>query len=93
MTVCGVPFDTPDETILQYVELFAEFEVVDRKTWWERISQEEDETPGGQLRGKWSGHRSMMVTLKKEVGNIPTFHYVAGVKLKIKVQGRGNCPR
>ena len=33
------------------------------------------------------------MTLKKEVGNIPTFHYVAGVKLKTKVQGRGNCPR
>ena len=93
VTACGVPFDTPDETILQYVELFAQFELIDRKTWWERISSEEDETQGGQLRGKWSGHRSMMVTLKKEVGNIPTYHYVSGVKLKIKVQGRGNCPR
>ena len=93
VTVYGVPFDTPDETILQYVELFAEFEAIDRKVWWERISQEEDETQGGELKGKWSGNRSMMVTLKKEVGNIPTFHYVAGVKLKIRVQGRLNCSR
>ena len=43
LTVCGVPIDTPDETILQYVELFAEFEVMGRKTWWESISQEEQE--------------------------------------------------
>ena len=88
-----VPFEVMDETLIQYTELFANVEGAGRRMRWEMIREEDDLSPGGELVGKWSGERSVLVTLKKDVGHIPTWHFVGGGKLRIRVPGKKNCPR
>ena len=82
-----------DETLLQYTELFAQPERPGRRMRWEFIKEEEDLSPGGELVGKWSGERSVLVTLKRDVGLIPTWHFVGGGRIRVHVPGKRNCPR
>ena len=86
-----VPFEVMDETLIQYTELFAKTER--RRMRWEIIQEEEDSSPGGELVGKWSGERTILVTLKRDVGHIPTRHFVGGGRIKVHVPGKRNCPR
>ena len=82
-----------DETLIQYTELFANVEGAGHRMRWEMIREEDDLSPGSELVGKWSGERSVLVTLKRDVGHIPTWHFVGGGKLRIHVPGKRNCPR
>ena len=86
-----VPFDVLDETLIQYVELFAKVEKAGRSLRWEVVREEED--PSQEMVGKWSGERSVPVTLNRDITNIPTWHYVGGGRLRLHVPGRRNCPR
>ena len=88
-----VPFEVMDETLIQYTELFSTVEGTGRRMRWELIREEEDLSPGGELVGKWSGERSVLVTLKRDVGHIPTWHFVGGGRIRVHVPGKRNCPR
>ena len=86
-----VPFDVLDETLIRYVELFAKVEKVGRSLRWETVKQEDDSNQ--EMVGKWTGERSIPVTLNRDIAHIPTWHYVGGGRLRLQVQGRKNCPR
>ena len=88
-----VPFETADETIINYMQLFSKMESVGRSLRWEMIKEEEDSSPGGEMVGKWSGERTVRAVLKEDIGHIPTWHYVGGARLRLQVPGRRNCPR
>ena len=88
-----IPFEIPDETIINYMQLFAKMENVGRSLRWEMIKEEEDSSPGGEMVGKWSGERTVRGVLKQDIGHIPTWHYVGGARLRLQVPGRRNCPR
>ena len=86
-----IPFDVLDETLIQYTELFGKVEKVGRSLKWETVKEEDD--PTSEMVGKWSGDRSVPVTLNRDIAHIPTWHYVGGSRLKLQVPGRRNCPR
>ena len=88
-----VPFEVLDETLIQYTELFGKPERVGRSLRWETVKEEDDTSPGGMMTGKWSGERSLPVTLNRDIAHIPTWHYVGGGRLRLQVPGRKNCPR
>ena len=88
-----IPFELPDETIINYMQLFAKMESVGRSLRWEVIKEEEDSSPGGEMVGKWSGERTVRAILKQDIGHIPTWHYVGGAWLRLQIPGRRNCPR
>ena len=66
-----VPFGTLDETLYSYLELFATPVRPGRNFWWEVCKAEDDLSPAGEMVGKWTGERTLMVTLKPGVGHIP----------------------
>ena len=86
-----VPFDVLDETLIRYIELFAKVEKVGRSLRWETVREGDDSHQ--EMVGKWSGERSIPVTLSRDIAHIPTWHYVSGGRLRLQVQGRKNCPR
>ena len=88
-----VPFGTLDETLFSYTELFSKPVRPGRNLWWEVCKEEEDHSPTGEMVGKWTGERTLMVTLKSGVGHIPAWHYVGGARIRLQVPGRRSCPR
>ena len=88
-----VPFGTQDETLYSYLELFSKPVRPGRNLWWEVCKEEDDHSPTGEMVGKWTGERTLMVTLKPGVGHIPVWHYVGGSRIRLQVPGRRSCPR
>ena len=88
-----VPFGTLDETLYSYMELFSKPVRPGRNLWWEVCKEEDDHSPTGEMVGKWTGERSLMVTLKPGAGHIPVWHYVGGSRIRLQVPGRRSCPR
>ena len=88
-----VPFGILDETLYSYLELFSNPKRAGRNLWWEVCNPEEDMSPAGEMVGKWTGERTLMVTLKPGVGHIPVWHYVGGARIRLQVPGRRSCPR
>ena len=88
-----VPFGTLDETLYSYLELFSKPVRPGRNLWWEVCKPEDDMSPEGEMVGKWTGERTLMVTLKPGVGHIPVWHYVGGARIRLQVPGRRSCAR
>ena len=86
-----VPFTVQDETLYSYLELFSKPVRQGRNLWWE--AYKEEDAPGEEMVGVWSGERSLAVHLKPGVGHVPVWHYVGGAKMKLLVPGRKSCPR
>ena len=59
-----VPFGILDETLYSYLELFSNPVRSGRNLWWEVCKEEDDQSPSGEMAGKWTGERTLMVTLK-----------------------------
>ena len=88
-----VPFGMLDETLYSYLELFSKPVRPGRNLWWEVCKEEDDHSPSGEMAGKWTGERTLMVTLKPGVGHIPVWYYVGGSRIRLQVPGRRSCPR
>ena len=88
-----VLFEVLGETRIQYTELYANVERAGRRMRWKMIREEDNLSPGGELVGKWTGERSELVTLKRDVGRIPTWHFVGGGRIRVHVPSKRNCPR
>ena len=88
-----VPFGVLDETLYSYLELFSKPVRPGRNLWWEVCQPEDDMSPAGEMVGKWTGERTLMVTLKQGLGHIPEWHYVGGARICLQVPGRRSCPR
>ena len=86
-----VPFMIPDETIINYQQLFSKAEGGGKSMRWERCKEEDDKSPGGELVGSFTGERTNRATLNSNITHIPTWHYVGGARVKIVVPGRKNC--
>ena len=78
-----VPFMMPDETIINYMRLFAKVEGEGLSMRWERSKEEEDKSPGGELIGSFTAERTSRVTLKANITHLPTWHYVGGARIKL----------
>ena len=86
-----VPFMIPDESIINYMRLFAKVEGGGVSMRWERSKEEEDKSPGGELVGSFTAERTSRVTLNTNITHIPTWHYVGGARIKLIVPGKKNC--
>ena len=86
-----VPFMIPDETIINYQQLFARVEGGGKSMRWERSREEDDKSPGGELVGSFTAERTSRAILNTNITHIPTWHYVGGAKIKILVPGWKNC--
>ena len=53
-----VPFMMPDETIINYMRLFAMVEGEGLSMRWEKCKEEEDKSPGGELIGSFTAERT-----------------------------------
>ena len=86
-----VPFMIPDETIINYQQLFAKSEGGGKSMRWERSREEDDKSPGGELVGSFTAERTCRATLNSNITHIPTWHYIGGARIKLIVPGRKNC--
>ena len=86
-----VPFMIPDETIINYMRLWAKIEGGGMSMRWERSKEDEDKSPGGELVGSFTAERTSRVTLNANITHLPTWHYVGGARIKLVVPGKKNC--